>query len=218
MQSRILGFSEPEQHGIVRYLFTSPVPIPIGSYSSTNTFQVTQSLNDFALGSEKLARQIATVFYGENTFLFLSPSQLVDFVANAPSHSMSLIRRVQFGSQVVRRPPGARDHDCRQRTQEDLDVETALAKLPGLESLRVMLGYDIDDAHHRHVIGDDWCVHHPNLPALEYARLDAETAPWWSGDKTEVDLQDLSILSGWFQILLNRARQDKAERMEIDDA
>ena len=215
LKAHLLSYSEPEQFGIMRFLFTAAEPIPVGRYSSSGALQSVQLLNEFATSVDPFHRAVADIFYGQNTFLFLTWEELCTFIMNTPAQSLALIRCVQLGSEVVRRRPRARTSH-KTYTDEDIHVQEALARMPLLSRVQVMLGFDIDDKFHRVIVGDDWCGQHPSLPELEVIRLDDQTHPDWSGDKDAVLAEDNAYFGSAFAYQMKKKRARRDEKMQID--
>ena len=214
--NRLLSYSGEEQRGVLKYLFTSEFPIHAARFSNNGSIQFSHQLNDVIQGEDRIAKTIVCAFYESNTFLFLTAEELVNFVLNIPWESLGLIRHVCLGSNVVRRSPGARDFGFKNRTPEDADVGQALRRMPRLNWVSVVLGYDIGlaDKHYRTVMADEWCGFHPNLPDLEFQRRDEETLPTFAGDRSTIEADDHVFFFG-FQVRMNQRREKKSDQMDM---
>ena len=216
LHARILSYSEPEQFGVLKYLFTSEIAIPVGKYSSNGAFQISHHLNDLIKAEDTIKRLIVISFYTNNTFLFQTVDELTYFVMSTPWESLSLIRRVALSSSIIRRKPGEREFDRRHATPDDYDVANALKRIPYLEKLYVLLGYDIKDSYYQWITSDAWCAGHPNLPSLEYHRSEEQTPPGFEVSdlvKENIHMEDQMFL-GAFQIQQARLREIRAMKMD----
>ena len=217
LNHRVVNLPESEQYAILKFMFTSDGPIPVGSkkYSPSGAFQYSNFLNDLLQGHDRLGKMIAYIFYTENTFWFHDLMELVNFVMTTPTESLNHVRKIVLSSPVIRRAPGARDNSQGYRTPEDLDVEHALHLMPGLETLCVLLGYDINDQHFRLMMGQDWCGNHPNVPDLQYARRVSHTMVNAGAiDVSAVETDDAMFFAA-ADMGLRRIRQRKIANMDL---
>ena len=216
LHTRILSYSEPEQFGVLKYLFTSETAIPVGRYSSNGAFQISHHLNDLIQAEDTIKRLIVISFYTNNTFLFQTVDELTCFVMSTPWESLLLIRRVALSSNTIRRKLGERESNRRHATQADFDVANALKRIPHLDKLYVLLGYDIKDSYYQWITTDGWCASHPNLPSLEYHRSEEQTPPGFEVSnlvKETIHAEDQAFLIP-FQLQQARFREIKAMKMD----
>ncbi|MCJ1325381.1 hypothetical protein MMC10_002044 [Thelotrema lepadinum] len=217
LQFRLLQYTDEQQViGVLRYLFTSDIPIPVGRYISNGAFQISHHLDSLVQAEAPILRLIGLTFYTHNIFRLSTVQELVEFVMSTPPESLAHIRYICLGSNVVRRAPGARERETQECDKLDHDVCYSLRRLPSLQNLYIVLGYDIQDSYYQWITADTWCGTHTNLPSLEYHRLDEETPPEFevgSSMKKKMQDEDALFLSA-FQIRMREKREIRALQMD----